>query len=128
MKRIIKTHNRKKYLVIEMLVDRLNIFDKASFSEQVEKSLKKFKYPHTIFDLRNMEYIDSIGIGFFIAAKNIFNDKEREMVLVCPKKMMGVFDTINMNRFCHLFDQLDDAIFHVENVLMDSASDVRVNE
>ncbi len=76
---------------------------------QVEKSLKKHNFPHSIFDLSSIEFIDSIGIGFFISIKNIFNEHNKEMSLVCTKKVIEVFETVRMDRFCRLFKTVTDA-------------------
>lgn len=110
MKKSIKTTPRKKYLLIEFMLKEFNIKSTPSMLLHVERILKKNEYPHAIFDIRDIDYIDSIGIGFFISIRNIFKDHEKEMAIVCDNnRILQVFENVNMNRFCNVFKNIDEA-------------------
>ena len=110
MKKLIKILNCRNYLVIEFLFNEFNLQLSPVINRLVHKALKKHDYPNVIFDLSNIEYIDSIGIGFFITIRNIFNEHQKDMCLVSNNdKIIQVFDNINMNRFCKLCRKQDDA-------------------
>jgi anti-anti-sigma factor len=111
MKKLIKTANHGNYILINFLVNEFNISDIQEIKRQVEKTLKKYKFPHVIFDLTNLNYIDSIGIGFFISTKNIFTEHQKSMTLVCNvEKILNSFESLNLNRFFPFFKTLDDAV------------------
>ncbi len=110
MAKFVKINNdNKECLVVHFLKTSFNIFEKNELALQVEKALKRNHFPHTIFDLSNFEHIDSIGIGFFIATKNIFKENQKEMALVCSKKVEEIFQTVRMERFCRIYTSLDNA-------------------
>jgi|GEM_PF-2073863 len=110
MKKIIKTSSHKDYLHIEFLFNEFNLAISPLILRMVTKYLKKYDYPNVIFNLRNIEYIDSIGIGFFITIRNVFNEHNKRMFLVSDnERIIQVFDNINMNRFCELYRNVEDA-------------------
>ncbi len=110
MKKLIRTQNCRNYLVIEFLFNEFNLPLSPDINRLVNKALKKHDYPNVVFDLRNIEYIDSIGIGFFITIRNIFSEHNKTMCLVSDnEKIMQVFDNINMNRFCKMYRSHEDA-------------------
>ena len=110
MKKLIRTQNCRNYLVIEFLFNEFNLPLSPDINRLVNKALKKHDYPNVVFDLRNIEYIDSIGIGFFITIRNIFSEHNKTMCLVSDnEKIIQVFDNINMNRFCKIYRSHDDA-------------------
>ncbi len=110
MKKNLKTYYHKNQFVMELLLEEFKISETGKLTQFIEKNLNRYNYPDTIFDLKNINHIDSIGIGMFLATRNIFVDHAREMVLVCPtEKVQKMFDSINMDRFCKIFTSLDEA-------------------
>ncbi len=112
MKKYIKCRIREGKLIIDILIPEFNILESPRISEQIEKALKKHNYPDTIFNLKDVEYIDSIGIGMFISIRNIFNEHRKEMTLASlSNKVYDIMTKINLERFFKLFRSLDDALF-----------------
>jgi anti-anti-sigma factor len=116
MKALIKTTNHRSHLLIEFLFTEFNLAISPTIMRLVTKALKKYDYPHVVFDLGNIEYIDSIGIGFFITIRNVFKEHKKHMFLVSTnERIIQVFENINMNRFCQIFRSGDDAAKAIED-------------
>ena len=116
MKKYIKTFNHKDYLVIEIILDELNLSECPKLESRIVKALKQFDYPDVIFDLKNFNRIDSIGIGFFIAIRNIFKEHNSEMVIVSSsERVLKVLEAVSMERFCKMFNSMEDAVKHLVN-------------
>ncbi len=116
MKKYIKCRNYGRSLIIDILTPEFNLLESPRISEQIMKALKKHNYPDTIFNLQEVEYIDSIGIGLFISIRNIFNEHRKEMALASlSDKVYDILTKINLERFFKLFRSMDEALqYHSE--------------
>ena len=116
MKKSIKIVQHKSHVLIEFLIHEFNLQSTPAMVRHVEKLLKKYDFPHAIFDIRNIEYIDSIGIGFFISIRNIFKEHEKEMVLLCDNnRILQVLENVNMGRFCKIARTMEESVELIEN-------------
>ncbi len=110
MKKLIKIKKFKQCLLVQMMIYDFSITETSLVSKVIMKTLRKFEYPDVIFDLKNIENIDSIGIGLFVSIKNIFNEYQKEMVIVTSNpKVNHILETIKLEFFCKIFKTLEDA-------------------
>jgi anti-anti-sigma factor len=64
-----------------------------------------------ILEMKDLEFIDSIGIGVIInAAKMIRNKKGDIALLNVPERVEHIFKPVNLNRFVKFFASEQDAV------------------
>jgi anti-anti-sigma factor len=110
MKKNVKFRKKDSYLIVDILVTQFNLFDKTSLSREIQKNIEKFGYPDVIFNLNEVSFMDSIGIGFMISTKNIFNEKKKKMAVVTSnEKVLEVLSSIKADRFFPVFKTMEAA-------------------
>ncbi len=110
MAKTINSVKHELFTEIQILSKSFDMYEIGRIKEQIEKILEKLNFPNVVFNLINVEFIDSIGIGFFISLKNIFIDNKSEMVIVSKiDRVVEVLKGVKIDNFCFLFNALEDA-------------------
>ncbi|MCU0848074.1 MAG: STAS domain-containing protein [Spirochaetes bacterium] len=119
MKKFVRYIKHEDTVIIEVLVEKFDLFDTPKISREVEIILKRMDYPNSIIDLRKVNYVDSIGIGFLISTKNIFCNHNCEMVILCNNELVSRgFKAASMHRFFKIFLSLDESVKYVKSMSM----------
>lgn len=114
LNKYIKYTKRDNFLLVEILVSQFNLFEKSFIAQNIQRLLDKCDYPDVIFNLKSINFMDSIGIGFLISIKNTFNEKKKEMLVVTDNsKVLDVFASIKVNRFFKIFKTIEEAENHL---------------
>ncbi|MBI4862599.1 MAG: STAS domain-containing protein [Candidatus Riflebacteria bacterium] len=67
--------------------------------------------PQLVIDLKDVQYIDSSGLGFFIGSlKKIKEQKGNLKLASLNAYMLGIFRLINMHYIIDIFDDLEKAV------------------
>jgi anti-sigma B factor antagonist len=97
--------------VFEILNEKLNIFNTSEVVNQFRSIIDRGNGVAVIVDLKNVTHIDSVGIGFLIAIKNISSKKGCDIHLVCNNDIvLKVLKITKMDSFFNIFQSLDDAM------------------
>jgi len=74
-------------------------------------SPKRQTPPNLVIDLREVEYIDSSGLGFFIGSLKRIKESKGDLKLAnLNAYMLGIFKLINMHYIIDVFDNLEKAV------------------
>ncbi|MDP7422659.1 MAG: STAS domain-containing protein [bacterium] len=69
-----------------------------------------------LIDLKNMDYIDSSGLGFFIGTLKKLKEKGGDLKLMnLNSYIQGIFKLINLNYIIEIFEDRETAIKHFNN-------------
>ena len=116
MEKYFNKYEHKCYTVIEILIEKLDLFNTPDVLNQFEKIPENLKYPDVILDLKNVKQIDSVGIGFLIAIKHNCLKKGNDILLVSNNEVIQrVFDITKMGNFLRIFQNLEEAVKYIEN-------------
>jgi anti-sigma B factor antagonist len=99
------------HTILEFLVDKLNLFETPRILTQFEEMLDASKYPHVIVDLKNVMTIDSVGIGFLIAIKNVLSKHGKSMFVVSDREViLKIFSITKMDEYFKIFRDRQSAV------------------
>lgn len=97
--------------VFEILNEKLNIFNTSEVVNNFKERINKTNCTSVIVDLKNVINIDSVGIGFLIAIKNICAKKGCDIYLTSESDIVvKVLRLTKMESFFRIFQNLDDAV------------------
>ena len=97
--------------VLEIMNDKLNIFNTAEVLNEFKNLLDRSRLRDMIVDLKNITHVDSVGIGFLIAVKNISVKNKCNILLVCANELvLKVLKITRMENFYKIFKSLDEAV------------------
>jgi anti-anti-sigma factor len=70
-----------------------------------------------LLDMRNVDFIDSRGIGIIINSAKRLHQVEGDIVLInISEKISRIFDTLNLHRLIKVFDSEDEAMRHLKYI------------
>ena len=81
MNDLIQYFHESDILIIEILLEKLDLFETPNVLSDVESALKINKLAAVVIDLKSVTTIDSSGIGFLIAIRN--NLSKQKIPLFC---------------------------------------------
>lgn len=87
-------------------------FDKAGYAEvkdRLDGFIESFNLKTLIFDLHNLKYINSEGIGYLMEVHTHLTQRGRKLVLIGPNAhVKDIFAAIGITEIVPVFDQLND--------------------
>ncbi len=111
MKKYFECYEREGHTVIEIHVDKLDLFETSKVLSNVEDELKKLGFPDVIIDLTYINTMDTSGVGSLIAIKNMLKKYSKEMVITGANETISkVFYMTKMNSFFKVMVAIEDAI------------------
>jgi len=97
--------------VFEFLHDKLINDDSRETIEAIKTLITKKQVQNFILDLTKVTVIDSVGIGYLIAIKNVAGKKGIIIYLVCKNEfVLRVFNITRVDTFFRIFRNLDEAL------------------
>jgi anti-sigma B factor antagonist len=110
MENYIKYRQTEKYLVIEFLIQKFDLFETSKLLTHIESILSRDGYKDITVDLKNVMIIDSSGIGTLIALQSRLKKNGKEMVVVCDNDtILKVFKITKMFDFFKVYKNMDEA-------------------
>ena len=97
-------------IFIVLFKGTLDIFNLQRIKESVEEQIKGKK--KVIFDMTDLEYIDSAGIGFIVGTlKRLKSEGSDRSLAICGlnEYLEGIFKLISFSRLIPILENLDDA-------------------
>jgi len=70
MDKLVRFTEMQDVLVVEVLIEKLDLFETPNVLAKVEKEISVRPLKTLVVDLNNVDTIDSSGIGFLIAVRN----------------------------------------------------------
>ncbi len=105
---------KEKISIVKMLFHRLE----AENTELVKKNLERVfqKNPNVAFDLTDLKFIDSAGLGLFLFGQN----RAREMggkiaVFGLGNELKRFFEVVRVHKVVAICENADDAVSHFNN-------------
>ena len=106
------THSTKEnILVITPEGGHLDAKEAPAFKQQVVDLISHNEAKHVIFDLHNLQFIDSSGLGTFLSILRILNTHSGDLKLSCMgKSVRTIFELVCMHKIFEIYNTTDDAI------------------
>lgn len=99
------------FLVAEVLIEKLDLFETPNVLAEVEAALAGKQPLALIVDLQSVDSIDSSGIGFLIAVRNNLMKKQIPFgVIGVGEMVMQVFKLTKVIQLIQVFSDLDEAL------------------
>ncbi|MBN1534812.1 MAG: STAS domain-containing protein [Spirochaetes bacterium] len=107
---IIELNEKETYVIIKILSDDFALHEVTKVSSKTMAQLQRLKYPRTIVDLHDVQYIDTSGIGFLANTKNLLKNNGSELIIVCENdNILDIMRIIKLNTFVKIFATLEAA-------------------
>ncbi len=82
----------------------LNVNDEPAIVNLIKTELLSKNLIYVIFDLAQVDYIDSAGMGSFLTARSILNSRKGELVLINPSaKIDKILGLAGFNKIFKIF-------------------------
>lgn len=103
------------YAVVEFKgeIDRATIH---SAENQIEKFLANFKRRAVVFDLKELHFINSDGIGFFVSTQLKLAKKGQELILCgVIEHVADIIELVGLAKMLPVFSNMQDVIKHIKH-------------
>lgn len=111
MNNLIKFFQEEGCLVIEILLEKLDLFETPNVLADVETALQNHASPAVIIDLKNVNTIDSSGIGFLIAIRNNLAKQKVPLMVSCDSETVTqIFRLTKVNQLIQIFKTRQEAL------------------
>ena len=98
----------KGYTILSLIGD-LDMWTLPSAREQVNNLVEEGKVK-LVLDLEKTDYIDSSGLGFFVATYKKMRDNKGDFLLInLNDYISGVFKLIELQNIINVYDSLEEA-------------------
>lgn len=98
-------------LVITLQGEHLDALIASSFKEGILDLIRKMEVTKVVFDFNNLQFIDSSGLGAFLAIQRMLNKQGGILKLAnLNKSIQTMFEIISMHRILDIFPTADDAV------------------
>lgn len=100
---------QRKIIVLEPVQPRLDVQSVPAFKETSGKKIAPGF--NVIMDLRNVEFIDSTGLGALLSLLRKVKESEDQMVLThVSEQALAMFRLVKMTRIFDIYDSTDEAL------------------
>jgi anti-sigma B factor antagonist len=104
----IKKEKDYTHIIVHGEVD---LYNANELKEKVNMSTDRAQSPNVIIDLKDVEYIDSTGLGILIGIKRRTTEKTGKMVLVLySDRINKLFEITGLNKVFTIARNVEDAI------------------
>lgn len=111
MDRYVKTYVVDDYRIVKISMEQVTTVEASKLSKFFEPKLQQLDTNLIIFDLTEVNYIDSGGIGLLLYTKNICSKRNCDVALVSPEeKRKQWFQIAAMADMFKMFETVDEAI------------------
>lgn len=111
MNDLIQYFHESDTLVIEILLEKLDLFETPNVLSDVESALKMNKLASVVIDLKAVTTIDSSGIGFLIAIRNNLSKQKIPLFVVCSSDtVMQIFRLTKVDQLIPVFRTREEAM------------------
>ena len=111
MEEYFRLYTIESITVVELHQDRLDLFRTPELSRQVEAHLKSADCKNVIFDLSELNHIDSSGFGFMVSVRNMIHRRGGNVVLVTGKEsILHLISIMNIQLLIPVFQTIADAV------------------
>lgn len=98
-------------LVITPQIDKLDAMNASSFKDKVLNLLHQTQLSKLIFDLSQVQFIDSSGLGAFLAIQRAVKKQEGNIKIVhLSKNIQTLFEIVSMHRILDIVPSMEEAI------------------
>lgn len=102
---MIKIYLDQKNLIIEFMATELDHHIASEVRDEIDDVLMSKSIKNIIFDFKNINFMDSSGIGVIIGRyKKISNDGGKVMIINANDRIKKIFNLSGMNKIIDVFD------------------------
>lgn len=107
----ISHHTQDGVLLVTLEVDHLDAKDSPAFKQKVLDLLANEHIDRVVFDLHRLKFIDSSGLGAFLAILKALHSKGGELKLSgMTKTVRTVFELVCMHKIFEIFNSSEEAL------------------
>ena len=108
---MIRCSLEEKNLIIEFLTSELDHHITNEVRDEIDIILDSKSIKNIIFDFKNINFMDSSGIGVIIGRyKKISSDKGTVSVININPRVKKVFDLSGMNKIINVYSSYEEAL------------------
>jgi len=98
-------------VVFEFLLKELNLMNSSDLRKNIKDLLEENNFPDTVFNLGNVEFVDSTGIGTMIAFYNTLKANGKKMFVVgVSKRVQQIFNLAKLDKMLAILPTMEDAL------------------
>lgn len=106
------THQREsQVLIVSLEGETLDAKEAPQFKEQITQLVAEERTDNIVFNLRDLQFIDSSGLGSFLSVLRHVNNRGGDLKLACmTKPIRTMFEVVRMHKLFEIFNTTDDAV------------------
>ncbi len=104
-------HIQGAVLVFQPQQKSLDVTNASSFREEVLECVQKTDLSNLVFDLGELKFIDSAGLGTFLSIQRVLNRQGGKLKLAhLGPSIRTMFEIVSMHRIFDIFSSTEEAI------------------
>jgi anti-anti-sigma factor len=106
------THNEQdNVLIITPKMESLDALGAPEFKQKVMELIETSTSKYVVFDLHQLQFIDSSGLGSFLSVLRILHGHGGELKLACMNRpVRTMFELVSMHKIFEIFNSTDEAV------------------
>lgn len=98
-------------VVVHLSGENLGSSEAPSFKEKIIHCITSYKNPNVVFDLETLQFIDSSGLGSFLAILRFVRSQQGELKLArMAKPVSTMFQIVRMRRLFEIYPSTAEAV------------------
>ena len=104
------THQREQQvIVINLEGENLDAKEAPRFKEEVTRLVSDERVDNLVFNLRDLQFIDSSGLGSFLSVLRHVNNRGGDLKLACmTKPIRTMFEVVRMHKLFEIFNNVEE--------------------
>jgi len=111
------THQREQQvLIVNLEGENLDAKEAPLFKEKITELVAEEHVDNIVFNLKDLQFIDSSGLGSFLSVLRYLNNRGGDLKLACmTKPIRTMFEVVRMHKLFEIFNNTDDAVRSFSN-------------
>jgi anti-anti-sigma factor len=107
---------KENVLIVTPKIENLDARDSREFKEKIIELISDHKLQRVVIDLKEVKFIDSSGLGSFLAIlKNLHSQGGELKLSEMNKPIRTIFELISMHKIFEIFNHTEEAVDSFKN-------------
>jgi anti-sigma B factor antagonist len=116
---------QREAVTVVALAGSADMDEAMQLSRELQQLFARGQY-HVVFDLRDLAFTCSMGLGTLIKAHNECRDHQGQMALAGPQPpVLKVFRTTRLDKLFPIYDQVEEAVDALASAATPRSGDVK---
>ncbi len=111
MKSFIEYEKDSNHTLITITTDTIDLMKSPKLSKEIITLIKDLDFPDLIIDLKNVDYINSAGLGCLVGIHNELKEHNKKLFYVCNNdKVIKIINITGVNKILTIYSSINQAV------------------